>query len=216
MTFHVIIIACTLSCRKDSCVTLEILFALILYALASSLTPGPNNLMLLASGVNFGFKKTLPHMFGVSLGFAFMAVLVGLGIMQVFDTYPVTYLILKVLSVAYLLFLALKIARSSAPIGQQQIKGRPMTFLQAVMFQWVNPKAWSMALMAISVYAPTKSFDAILFVALVFSAVNFPCIACWAGLGTNIKRRLQAPTSLKRFNYVMAGLLVTSLYPILI
>lgn len=172
--------------------------------------------MLMASGVNFGFKLTLPHMFGVSLGFGFMAVLVGFGIMQLFDAFPISYIVLKICSVAYLLYLAFKIATSSGSIGSAKVKAAPMSFLQAVMFQWVNPKAWSMALTAIGVYAPTKDFESILLVSLVFCLVNFPCIACWASLGTKIKKWLTKPASLKRFNYFMAMLLVASLYPIFI
>lgn len=170
--------------------------------------------MLMASGVNFGFRLTIPHMLGVSLGFAFMAILVGLGILRLFDMFPITYSILKVLSVAYLLFLAYKIASASSSIGEAKSNKQPMTFIQAVMFQWVNPKAWTMALTAISVYVPTKDTQSIVLVSIVFCLVNFPCIACWAALGTKIKRWLSKPSSLQRFNYIMAALLVLSLYPL--
>lgn len=196
--------------------TLEILFGLMLFAFASSITPGPNNLMLMASGVNFGFVRSLPHMLGVSLGFVLMAILVGLGVMQLFDAYPITYDILKVLSVLYMLYLAYKIAQSSGNMSGKKISTRPMSFMQAVMFQWVNPKAWSMALTAISVYAPSKSLYAVALVSLVFGLVNFPCITCWVTLGTKIKHVLREPLSLKIFNYTMATLLVLSLYPIFI
>lgn len=194
----------------------ELLTGLMLFALASSVTPGPNNLMLMTSGVNFGFRQTLPHMFGVSLGFVFMAILVGIGITQIFEAFPVSYQILKVLSVAYMLYLAFKIATSNASIEGKKVKSTPMTFVQAVLFQWVNPKAWTMALTAISVYAPDKTFYSVALVAFIFGAVNFPCIASWATLGTKIKRLLTKPRSLKLFNYVMAALLVLSLYPIFI
>jgi len=127
----------------------EIVTALIAFAFASSITPGPNNLMLLASGANFGLRRTVPHMLGVSLGHAFMIVLVGAGLMGVFDAYPVAYTILKVVSVAYLLFLTWKIVTAGAPRGDSR-SGTPMTFLQAAAFQWVNPKGWAMALTAIS------------------------------------------------------------------
>jgi threonine/homoserine/homoserine lactone efflux protein len=194
--------------------TLDILFALMLFALASSITPGPNNLMLMTSGVNFGFKRTLPHMFGVSLGFVFMAILVGLGVMQLFDAFPISYQILTVLSVSYMTYLAYKIAFSTSSIGDGASKSKPMTFVQAVLFQWVNPKAWTMALTAISVYAPTKSFSSVVLVAVVFGLVNFPCIAGWATLGTKIKVLLQQAKHLRVFNWVMASLLILSLYPV--
>jgi len=194
----------------------EIISALIIFSFVSSITPGPNNLMLMSSGVNFGFKRTLPHMFGVAAGFTLMVVLVGLGIMQVFDIYPLSYQILKVISVSYLFYLAYKIATSGAITATNAVKVAPMTFLQAALFQWVNPKAWTMALTAISVYAPSKSVSAIMFVALVFGMVNLPCISCWAILGQQMQRLLSSYRRLRIFNFSMALLLVLSLYPVIL
>ena len=137
---------------------IEILTALATFAFVSSITPGPNNLMLMSSGANFGFKLTIPHMLGVSLGFVIMVCLVGAGLIQIFDIYPITYQVLKVFSVIYLVYLAYKIA-TSKPIEDQKINNtKPFSFLQAAMFQWVNPKAWTMALTAISVYSPSKKY----------------------------------------------------------
>jgi threonine/homoserine/homoserine lactone efflux protein len=192
----------------------ELLSALILFSFVSSITPGPNNLMLMSSGANFGFKRTLPHMLGVGLGFTLMVVLVGLGIIQLFDTYPFSYQILKVISVAYLLYLAYKIAMSGSSIESGEAKVAPMSFIQAVLFQWVNPKAWTMALTAISVYAPSKSVPAIVFVALIFGAVNLPCISSWTALGQKIQGFLTNNRRLRTFNFTMASLLVLSLYPV--
>ncbi|WP_158771409.1 LysE family translocator [Paraglaciecola sp. L1A13] len=194
--------------------TFEILSALILFAFVSSITPGPNNLMLMASGANYGVKRTLPHMLGVASGFTLMVVLVGLGIMQLFDMFPITYHILKIVSVSYLLYLAYKIATSSNASKDKSADAKPMTFLQAVMFQWVNPKAWTMALTAISVYAPSKSAMAVLMVAGVFGSVNLPCISGWTVLGQKIQSLLTNNKRLRIFNYTMAGLLVTSMYPV--
>ena len=145
---------------------LEFLTALILFCFVSSVTPGPNNLMLMASGANFGFRRSVPHMLGISIGFTLMVALVGLGLMQVFDAIPASYTILKVFSAAYLLWLAWKIANAGRPQGSQT-GARPMTFLQAAAFQWVNPKAWTMALSAITLYAPTREWATVLLVALV-------------------------------------------------
>lgn len=192
----------------------ELLTALAAFAFVSSITPGPNNLMLMTSGTNFGFKQTVPHMLGVGLGFTFMVVLVGLGIMQIFDLYPVSYQILKVLSVAYLVYLAFKIAKTSE-INESTAQKRPMTFIQAALFQWVNPKAWTMAVTAISVYAPTKEMVAVLIVAGVFGLVNLPCICSWITLGQKIKHLLASERSLKYFNYSMAALLLLSVVPAL-
>jgi len=135
--------------------TFEILTALTIFAFVSSITPGPNNLMLMNSGANFGFKQTIPHMLGVGLGFTFMVLLVGLGVIQLFDRFPMSYDILKVLSIVYLVYLAFKIATSTGSIEQKSSTSTPFTFAQAALFQWVNPKAWTMALTSISIYAPS-------------------------------------------------------------
>lgn len=129
--------------------TVDQLFALSAFALVSSITPGPNNLMLMASGANFGFRRTVPHMLGIGLGFGLMIVLVGLGLVRVFDAFPVAHLILTILGVCYLLWLAWKIAHAAAPYAAR-VGVRPFTFLQAALFQWVNPKAWQMGLTAIT------------------------------------------------------------------
>lgn len=196
--------------------SIEILTALAIFALVSSITPGPNNIMLMNSGANFGFKRTIPHALGVSIGFTVMVALVGIGIMQLFDAWPLSYQILKVLSVVYLLYLASKIAMSDAAEKSAKGKSKPFTFTQAAMFQWVNPKAWTMALTAISVYAPSKNLTAVLFVAITFGLVNLPCISSWIALGKKMQIFLNNKKRLKIFNIVMASLLVLSLYPVLL
>ncbi len=194
--------------------TYDILMALIAFAFVSSITPGPNNLMLMASGANFGFRRTIPHMLGIGLGFTFMVLLVGAGLVQVFDRYPISHTVLKVLSVLYLLYLAWKIAHA-APAKGADTAGTPMTFLQAAAFQWVNPKAWAMALTATAAYAPEQSLNAILLVALVFGAINLPSVSTWTVLGQQMARILTNPHRLLVFNWTMAALLVASLYPVL-
>ncbi len=194
--------------------TYDILMALIAFAFVSSITPGPNNLMLMASGANFGFRRTIPHMLGISLGFTFMVLLVGAGLVQVFDRYPISHTVLKVLSVLYLLYLAWKIAHA-APAKGADAAGTPMTFLQAAAFQWVNPKAWAMALTATAAYAPDQTINAILLVALVFGAINLPSVSTWTVLGQQMARILTNPHRLLAFNWTMAALLVASLYPVL-
>lgn len=195
--------------------TLDLLIPLALFGIASSITPGPNNLMLLASGANFGLRRTLPHMLGISLGHAFMVAMVGLGLMQLFDLLPWLRIGLMVASAAYLLYLAWKIA-NAAPPGDAPQKGRPFTFLQAAGFQWVNPKAWYMAIYAQTNYtAPDANWSAAITVALVFAVVNFPSVAVWAWGGTQLKRFLSTGQRLRVFNVTMALLLVASLYPML-
>jgi len=193
----------------------EILLALTLYAFVSSITPGPNNLMLMNSGANFGFKQTVPHLLGVGLGFTIMVALVGMGVIQLFDSMPMSYIVLKILSIAYLLYLAFKIASSGGSTEQKSSKNKPLTFMQAALFQWVNPKAWTMALTAISIYAPSKDFTAVLFVTLVFGVVNLPCISSWIVLGQKIQVVLTNKKRLRIFNITMATLLIMSLYPAL-
>ncbi len=196
--------------RADDPMTFDTLIALAGFGIVTSITPGPNNIMLMASGANFGLRRTLPHMLGISLGHSFMITLVGAGLIQIFDTFPFIQTAMTVIGIAYLLYLAWKIAHAAAP-GEGQAGGKPMTFLQAAAFQWVNPKAWFMALTAITVYAPSRSFEAILVVAVVFSLVNFPSVMVWTLLGQTIRRILTSPARLRAFNWTMAGLLVASL-----
>ncbi|MEO0917926.1 MAG: LysE family translocator, partial [Pseudomonadota bacterium] len=154
---------------------IELLLALVGFAFVSSITPGPNNLMLMASGANFGFGRTIPHMLGISVGHSFMIIMVGLGLIQLFDAFPVLHRIMSALSITYLLYLAWKIA-NAAPPSEGEARGTPLTFFQAAAFQWVNPKAWFMALTAITVYAPDQTILAIAAVALVFAMTNLPSI----------------------------------------
>ena len=193
----------------------EILAALAAFAFVSSVTPGPNNLMLLASGANFGIRRTVPHMLGIGIGFMVMIVLVGVGLMGLFDAVPASYTMLKVVAVIYLVWLAWKIATADAPRNSGVAKGRPLTFMQAAAFQWVNPKAWTMALTAITVYAPDRSLAAVLVVALVFGLINLPSVSSWAWLGVQMRRLLTSPGRLQAFNWTMAALLIASLWPVL-
>jgi threonine/homoserine/homoserine lactone efflux protein len=194
--------------------TPEIFAALLAYGFATSVTPGPNNIMLLASGLNFGFRRTLPHMAGISLGHAFMVLVVGLGLVGVFTTYPPARVALSVVSVVYMLWLAWKIANAAPPEGSST-RAQPLTFLQAAAFQWVNPKAWIMALGAVTLYAPGQDLGALLWVTLGFVMVNFPSVSIWAAMGMGLRRFLSHPKWLRVFNWTMAVLLVVSLGPVL-
>lgn len=193
--------------------TTDLLLALVAFAFVTSITPGPNNMMLMASGANFGLARTVPHMAGVALGFVIMAVLVGAGLMGLFDMWPPSYLAIKWVGVAYMAWLAIKIARSGPPAGGVA-RGKPLTFVQAAAFQWVNPKAWTMAISAMAAYAPGHDLAAVLAVALVFGIVNLPSVGVWAVLGTALSRWLGTPRRLRTFNLLMAGLLLASLAPV--
>ena len=194
--------------------TYETLYALALFAFVSSVTPGPNNLMLMASGANFGFSRSVPHMLGIAIGFTLMIVAVGMGLVQLFDAWPASYTVLKVLSVVYMTWLAWKIAKA-APATSQEKQGAPMTFTQAAAFQWVNPKAWAMALTALSVYATDATAMAFISVAVVFGLINLPSITLWTVLGQQMARWLTNPLRLRVFNLTMASLLMASLIPVL-
>lgn len=195
--------------------TLDLLPALAGFAFVSSITPGPNNLMLMASGANFGLRRSLPHMLGVGIGFTAMIVAVGLGLNGIFTALPWTHVALEVLSVAYLLWLAWKIATAAPKTPEARAAARPLTFLQAAAFQWVNPKAWMMVVSALTFYAADQSLAAVLLVAAVFGAINLPCISLWTVLGQEMRRWLTSPGRLRAFNLTMAVLLVATLWPIL-
>jgi threonine/homoserine/homoserine lactone efflux protein len=194
--------------------TQELLRALISFVFVTSVTPGPNNMMLLASGVNFGLRRSLPHMIGISLGVSVMVVLVGLGLAGLFHSFPALLTGLKIVSVAYMIWLAWKVAHASAP-GQGDAKSTPFTLLQAAAFQWVNPKAWAMALTAISAYSFDGTLHSILIVALVFACVNLPSVTVWVVAGERLRGWLAEPARLKAFNWTMAALLILSLIPVL-
>ena len=183
--------------------TLETLTALALFAFVSSSTPGPNNLMLMASGANFGFVRTIPHMLGISVGFMVMLFSVGAGLVQIFDRFPVIYDVLKIASVIYMLWLAWKIAHA-APITKKAQAGAPMTFLQAAAFQWVNPKAWAMALTAITVYVGDASILWLAVGALIFAIVNLPSVSIWTIAGQQMAQKV-ADEALAQVNARFAG-----------
>lgn len=195
--------------------SVDTLFALVLFAFATSITPGPNNMMLFASGVNFGFRRTVPHMLGIGAGFLSLLIGVGMGLGAVLHAYPPAFIALKVAGGLYLLWIAWKIG-SSRSMGEGEAKARPMTFLAAAAFQWVNPKAWVMAVTAMAVYPNPEQYAlTVAIVALVFAAVNVPSVSTWAGFGSALREWLSVPVRLKWFNITMAVLLVLSLWPML-
>ncbi len=200
-------------------ITPDLLAALAVFAVVSSVTPGPNNLMLMASGINFGLRRTLPHMLGIGIGFTLMIVLIGVGVMQFIEAIPGSGFFIAILSSVYLLFMAWKIATTdTAPVttneNEGQRRSKPFTFLQAALFQWVNPKAWTMALTAISIYAPkSQGWPAVFLVAGIFGIINLPCTSLWAFMGAKLSVFLSDPFRRKTFNIIAASLLVASLYP---
>jgi threonine/homoserine/homoserine lactone efflux protein len=196
--------------------SLEALLSLIVFSFVTSFTPGPNNLMLLASGVNFGFSRTIPHMLGIGLGFMLMIVLVGLGLGSMFEALPWLHDAIKYAGFAYMLYLAWRIA-TSGQIGDGKANPQPMTFLAAAAFQWVNPKAWAMAVTALAAYTIADAFVAsVAVVALVFGLVNLPTVSVWALFGVWLRRFLSDPKIVRLFNWTCAALLVLSLAPMVV
>lgn len=194
--------------------TVDTFLALLVFALVTSITPGPNNFMLLASGVNFGFRRTIPHMLGIGIGFFVLLLAVGFGLGAVLTAYPVLDTALKIAGGAYLLYLAWKIG-SSRSLGDGKATGaQPLSFAQAFAFQWVNPKAWVMAVTAMAVYTnPQRPFLTVLIVGVAFALVNLPSVSTWAGFGVALRGFLSEPVRLKWFNVAMGILLAATLVP---
>jgi threonine/homoserine/homoserine lactone efflux protein len=196
--------------------SLELLLPLCTFAAVSSITPGPNNTMILASGLNYGFVRSLPHLFGITCGFTFMIFATGMGLHVVFEQVPMLQTILKYGGAIYLLWLAWKLAHAAPMSGEQASLSKPMTFFGAAAFQWINPKAWVMALSALTTYLPPgfTVIDAAM-LAGVFGLIGVFCVGAWAMFGVAMRRVLQDPRSVRIFNIVMALLLVATLYPML-
>ncbi|WP_158774863.1 LysE family translocator [Cobetia sp. L2A1] len=182
-----------------------------LYMLSMTLTPGPNNVMLTASGANYGYWRTLPHIFGIMIGCLVLFVGIALGLGLIFERYPIVQTLLKLLGSAYLLYLAWKIATAPPPDFSSQQDARPMTFMAAALFQFANPKAWVMGIALMAGFLPDNG--PVLLNALLLAGfaelVALPCISLWAGFGTAIGRLLRTERSWKIFNRVM-GVLTAS------
>lgn len=193
----------------------DLFLALVTFCAVTLITPGPNNILLMASGLNFGARRTQPHLVGVAVGFAFMTLLVGLGVGQLFVAYPTAYTVLKYVGAAYLLYLAWAIANSGQLEPGGVGGGKPLTFLQAAAFQWVNPKAWVMAIGASASYAAVAPFpwNAALMAGL-FGVLGFVSSGVWVVFGLSLRRILTSPRAVRTFNWTMAALLVVSLYPV--
>lgn len=187
--------------------------SLILFAVATCITPGPNNMMVLASGVNFGFRRSLPHLVGINLGFPVMVVAVGLGVAGLFTRFPELHAVLRVVGAAYLVYLAYRIATSGQ--ASSAAPARPLTVLQAALFQWVNPKAWIMAVGGVVTYSVASGsyFGQVLVIALVFMVFGTPCTGAWLWFGSALRGLLEQPARLRAFNLAMAALLLASLVP---
>lgn len=184
--------------------------ALASYMSVMSITPGPNNIMLASSGVNFGFRRTLPHMLGISFGCAFQLFVTATLLGSVLGWLDGTRSVLAVIGCSYLLYLSWRLIHSTAP-GSKEV-GKPLRFIEAALFQWINPKAWVMAVNAAILFMPKQGslLHAALALAAVTLIVNLPCIAVWALGGDRLRRYLQQARHLRLFNLAMAMLMAAT------
>jgi threonine/homoserine/homoserine lactone efflux protein len=197
---------------------LETALAVLVFASVMAFTPGPNNVMLASSGARFGLARSLPHLAGVTVGFPVMLLLVGLGLASILLASPLLQTVMKIVSCAYLLWLAFQIGRSDTVMGDGGA-GKPLTFLQAAAFQWINPKAWLMAVGAISAYTAGQGrhlYLQVAIIALITLVVTLASTWTWTAFGAGIRRHLRSARALKLFNLAMALALLLSVLPILI
>ncbi|NAR85749.1 LysE family translocator [Acinetobacter haemolyticus] len=185
-------------------------FSFIVYSTVTSITPGPNNIMLAASGLNFGLKRSIPLILGIGFGFGVMVILVGYGIGAALGSSPLLYEILKIIGISYLLYLAYKIYRAGSIKTDTKVD-KPLSFMGAALFQWVNPKAWIMAMGAITTYSSANSrLVEFVFIGVIFGLVSIPSVGVWAYMGEKLKMIVNHPRKVQLFNTVMALLLVAS------
>lgn len=188
--------------------------SLILFAIASTGTPGPNNLMILASGLNYGIRRSIPHLLGICTGVPLMILAIGMGLDQLFSRWPLLFTVLKVAGISYLLFLAWKIATTRVSDSDRTVT-QPMTYMQGALFQWVNPKAWVMVLSAVASFTVTDQQLApqIAGIALTFLPIGLMCVGCWLVAGESLRQLLRDARKQQLFNLFMACLLVLSIVP---
>ena len=191
--------------------SLEQVAAFFVFAVVTSITPGPNNVMLTATGANVGIRRGLPHMFGVALGFALMLFLVAAGLGGALLENTTAMRVLRFVGIAVLLWLAWKIANAGRPGAAE--RERPIGFFEAAAFQWVNPKAWLICASAVGSFLDSEGGGALpqagLF-ALIFIIAGLPCMAAWLGFGAAMQRVLRTDRALRNFNIAIGALLAAT------
>jgi threonine/homoserine/homoserine lactone efflux protein len=195
---------------------LALIIAAVPFLAAMGFTPGPNNILVASSGVNYGFRATLPHIMGVTIGYPLMLLIVGLGLAKLFIAMPLIHVVLKYICIVYLLYLAWRIAMASA-MGEARRTAKPLTFMQAAAFQWVNGKGWVVALSAVTTYTvvnPTLPLQMIA-LALLALGITFASVCSWTFFGSLLRQFLHTPSRRRLFNLSMAALLVLSILPVL-
>lgn len=196
--------------------TLTMLISITSFAVASTMTPGPNNIMLLSSGLTFGYKRTIPHALGVNFGFPVMVACVGFGVGELFELFPFTYSVLKVIGIAYLIWMAWHIANTKGAADTASKNDKPFTFLQAALFQWINPKAWIMAVTSTATFITDQktALIQVFIISLIFFVCAFFSTNSWSLGGVLLKRFVKNPRFVQIFNIIMALLIVGSILPV--
>ena len=190
---------------------------LITFIIATAGTPGPNNTMIFSSGASYGFRRSIPHVAGINTGFPLMVVAVGLGIGSMLERFPTVYSVLRVIAACYLVYLAYRIATAPVTKNPQVLRGRPLSFIRAALFQWVNPKTWVMAVGVVAAFAHASGSAyvvEVLVIALVFLIFGTPCTTAWLLAGMSLSRIFSKPLHLRVLNVALALLLVASLVPL--
>lgn len=194
----------------------EQILPLMGFIIVMTVTPGPNNFMLLASGANFGFRRSIPHILGITLGCQVLLVAVALGLGSLLLAWPQALDVLRVLCVLILFYLAWLLVRPGTSSTDPEKRPRPLTLLEAALFQWVNPKAWMMIIAVVTTYTQAGNMTAnLLIIAALFAVLGIPMISVWNLFGVSLQRWLSDPLRARAFNWLMAVLLLASLYPII-
>ena len=191
------------------------ILSIVSFGMASTMSPGPNNIMLLSSGLTFGYRRTIPHALGINFGFPVMVICVGLGVGQLFEVFPVVYSVLKVAGVGYLLWMAWHIANTKGSLDTKSTKDRPFTFWQAALFQWINPKAWMMAVTSTAAFITDQqvAFIQVVIISSIFFLCAIVSTNSWSLGGVMLRRFIRNERLVRFFNITMAVLIVGSLVP---
>ena len=201
--------------KPESAIELELFVSLVIFIIIAAVTPGPNNVMLTTTGLNFGVRRGMPHLFGICIGFPVMLALIGLGFGTLFQLFPLLHEVIKIVGIVYLVYLAWKIASAEGNSGEAA-PTKPISFWQSAAFQWINPKAWVMGSSALAAYTTLDDsfFLQVAIICTIFGVITFPCAGAWLVFGAGLQRFLKDPVHRKTFNIVMALLLIASILPV--
>lgn len=192
---------------------MKYLIPLIIFCFSTSITPGPNNLMIMLSGINFGLKRSVPHYLGILFGFSAMIILVGIGLGEIFKQFPELHTVIKYLGAVYMLYLAWQIIRSDPHLKEAKSSKRPLGFFKPALLQWLNPKAWVMTVGVIATYTiqDANMIHQVCIISFIYFLVGIPCVGLWLVSGVALSKFLRNPNHMRKFNWIMGGLLALSI-----